>query len=224
MISWAAMAMACRPDEQNRLMVVAAVVTGRPASMAAMRATFCPCAPCGCAQPRITSSTSRGSRCGTLRRGWLIEWPARSSGRVMLKEPRNDLASPVRELATITASRMVLNASVYLRLRGLPAGRGDGGLSRVTRAFLTVSMGSAPREQMKIGGAPVGQDSILDSILQADFQYFQSAFRTRAPFPQFAATFESVLVCAHSLHFLTNAVFPRKGSPPMHRTRISCYL
>src|SRR5580704_16305361 len=65
----------------------------------------------------ITSSTSRGSSCDTLRRAWIMQWAARSSGRVMLKEPRNDLASPVRELATTTASRMVLEClPVYLML------------------------------------------------------------------------------------------------------------
>ena len=36
-----------------------------------------------------------------------MQWAARSSGRVMLNEPRNDLASPVRELATTTASLIV---------------------------------------------------------------------------------------------------------------------
>ncbi len=34
---------------------------------------------------------------------------ARSSGRVMLNDPRCDLASGVRELATMTASRMVVS-------------------------------------------------------------------------------------------------------------------
>jgi len=32
-----------------------------------------------------------------------MQWAARSSGRVRLNEPRNDLASGVRELATMTA-------------------------------------------------------------------------------------------------------------------------
>src|SRR5229473_2902054 len=40
----AASAMACRPDEQKRLMVMAEVSTGRPARSEAMRATFMPCA------------------------------------------------------------------------------------------------------------------------------------------------------------------------------------
>src|SRR5262249_23577815 len=34
----------------------------------------------------------------------LIVWAVKSSGRVRLNEPRNDLASGVRELATMTAS------------------------------------------------------------------------------------------------------------------------
>ena len=58
---WAARAMACSPEEQNRLMVVPAVVTGRPARSAICRATFPPVVPSGKAQPMITSSTSDGS-------------------------------------------------------------------------------------------------------------------------------------------------------------------
>src|SRR5262249_31639362 len=37
----------------------------------------------------------------------LMQWAARSSGRVMLNDPRCDLARGVRELATTTASLMV---------------------------------------------------------------------------------------------------------------------
>ena len=61
MICCAAMAMACSPDEQKRLMVVPAVVTGQPAQIAALRATFMPVAPSGWAQPMNTSSISPGS-------------------------------------------------------------------------------------------------------------------------------------------------------------------
>ena len=51
MICCAAIAMACRPEEQKRLIVVPPVVTGHPAQIAALRATFMPVAPSGCAQP-----------------------------------------------------------------------------------------------------------------------------------------------------------------------------
>jgi hypothetical protein len=37
-----------------------------------------------------------------------MQWAAMSSGRVMLNEPRNDLARPVRELATTTASLILV--------------------------------------------------------------------------------------------------------------------
>src|ERR1700679_3846035 len=74
--------------------------------MAAILATFDPCGPFGWAQPRITSSISAGSSLGVFFRTSLIQWAARSSGRVILKDPRNDLARPVRELATMTASRI----------------------------------------------------------------------------------------------------------------------
>src|SRR6202795_3684018 len=54
----------------------------------------------------MTSSTSAGSSWGTLPRASRIQCAARSSGRVRLNDPRNDLASAVRELATMTASLM----------------------------------------------------------------------------------------------------------------------
>src|SRR5215470_16311221 len=54
----------------------------------------------------MTSSTSLASSCGTLPSTSLMVWAVKSSGRVMLNAPRNDLASGVRELATMTASLM----------------------------------------------------------------------------------------------------------------------
>ena len=53
----AARAIAWRPDEQNRLMVMAGPVSGRPARRATARAMFMPASPSGKAHPRITSST-----------------------------------------------------------------------------------------------------------------------------------------------------------------------
>src|SRR2546427_9539297 len=57
----------------------------------------------------ITSSTSFESSCGTLPRTSLMAWAVKSSGRVRLNEPRNDLASGVRELATMTASLITVS-------------------------------------------------------------------------------------------------------------------
>src|SRR5262249_20896219 len=104
MIWYPAIAIACRPEEQKRLTVVAATVTGSPARSVEMRATFVPAGPCGWPQPRITSSISDGSSCGNFRSASLMQCAARSSGRVRLNEPRNDFANGVRELATTTAS------------------------------------------------------------------------------------------------------------------------
>src|SRR5208283_4765456 len=114
-IWYAANAIDCRPEEQKRLRVTPATEVGRPASRAETLAMLCPCGPWGCPQPRITSSTSRGSSWGVLRNTSLIQCAARSSGRVRLNDPRNDLASAVRELATMTASLM---KSPMLLLRG----------------------------------------------------------------------------------------------------------
>ena len=54
----AARAIACSPDEQKRLMVMAGTVFGSPARSATARAMFIPASPSGNAQPRITSSIS----------------------------------------------------------------------------------------------------------------------------------------------------------------------
>ena len=54
------MAMACRPEEQKRFTVMAAVETGSPACSAETRAMLWPCTPWGWPQPRITSSISAG--------------------------------------------------------------------------------------------------------------------------------------------------------------------
>src|SRR2546421_12947814 len=100
------MAVALSPEDQKRLIVSPATDTGRPARIAATRAMLWPCEPCGWPQPRITSSTSFLSSCGTLPSASLMQWAARSDGSVMLNEPRADLASGVRLLATTTASLM----------------------------------------------------------------------------------------------------------------------
>ena len=87
MTRWAAMAMACMPEEQKRFTVTPPVVTGRPARSAAWRAMFCPVAPSGSAQPRITSSTSPGS----MPARWTalaMTWPARVAPWVLLNAPR----------------------------------------------------------------------------------------------------------------------------------------
>ena len=78
---------------------------GRPGSRRRAR-RCCPASRCGWPQPRMTSSISVGSSCGALPSTSLMQWAARSSGRVRLNDPRNDLASGVRELATMTASLM----------------------------------------------------------------------------------------------------------------------
>src|SRR5215470_5184692 len=96
----------CSPEEQKRFRVSPPTDVGSPARIAATRAMLWPCEPCGWPQPMITSSTSLGSSCGTLPRTSLMVCAVKSSGRVMLNAPRNDLASGVRELATMTASLM----------------------------------------------------------------------------------------------------------------------
>src|SRR5215472_3340899 len=100
----AARAIACSPEEQKRLMVIAEQVTGRPARSDAMRATLLPCSASGIAQPRMTSSTSLDSRPGTrLIASWMTA-AAISSGRVLRRVPRGALPPAVRAMDTMTAS------------------------------------------------------------------------------------------------------------------------
>src|SRR6185369_12549578 len=107
----AAIAMACRPEEQKRLTVVPPVVTGRPARSAIWRAMLPPVVPSGSAQPMRTSSTSAGSmraRSTAAR----TAWAPRVAPWVMLSAPRQDLARPVRAVETMTASVMGVSRAV----------------------------------------------------------------------------------------------------------------
>ena len=80
MMRSAAIAIACSPEEQKRLMVSAETSTGSPARSEAMRATFIPCSASGMAQPRMTSSISLGSICGTRSSAPLMAIAASSGG------------------------------------------------------------------------------------------------------------------------------------------------
>lgn len=99
------MATPWRPDEQKRLIVVPDVVTGQPAHSAAFRLMFIPVSPSGMPQPRKTSSTAAGST-PALAIAALMAWPPSAAPCVALKPPRNDLASPVRAVETMTARPM----------------------------------------------------------------------------------------------------------------------
>src|SRR5690348_5690972 len=113
MMRSAAMAMACNPEEQKRLMVMAEASTGRPARREAMRATFMPCSASGMAQPRMTSSISLGLRRGTRATAARMAMAARSSGRVERSVPLKALPTAVRTELTITASRIFVYLESY---------------------------------------------------------------------------------------------------------------
>src|SRR6185437_9958708 len=136
----AARAMACRPLEQKRLMVIALVASGSPPRKPATRATLSPCSPSGMAQPMTRSSTSSGFTCGTRARRPAITWPASSSGRVSASVPLCARPTAERTASTITTSmgrllvpqglvvhQHVLHALEALRLAGEP----DEGLALV---------------------------------------------------------------------------------------------
>src|SRR5579859_6878431 len=114
----AAIFTACKLEAQKRLTVVPPTVSGRPASATTRRARFIPCSPSGKAQPRITSSISARSSCGTRSTAALTASAARSSARTSLSAPL--LARPigVRTALTMTASDMSL-FSFFLWRRSL---------------------------------------------------------------------------------------------------------
>jgi hypothetical protein len=120
MIRSAANAIACRPDEQNRLIVVADALTGMPARRLAMRATFMPCSASGIAHPRITSSISAASMPGARRSASPIAAAASSSGLVPRSVPFGALPTAVRTAETMTASFMVSSLPGDLRSRRRP--------------------------------------------------------------------------------------------------------
>src|SRR3990172_6910958 len=99
-----AVAIACRPDEQKRLTVCPATVSGRPARRAASRAAIRPCFASRRAQPITTSSMSAGSSPPTRATASLITAAAISSGRVSFRVPRGALPTAVRTALTMTAS------------------------------------------------------------------------------------------------------------------------
>src|SRR4029077_12413975 len=100
------MAIALSPDAQKRLTVDPGTDDGSPDMIATVRPTFWPCGPSGNPAPRMTSSICAGSTSGTRRSSSRTHCTAMSSGLARLNEPRNDLARPLRTLATITASRI----------------------------------------------------------------------------------------------------------------------
>ena len=103
----AAMAIDCSPEEQKRFMVIAEHSTGSPARNDAIRATFIPCSASGMAQPRITSSTSLASSCGTRASAPLSAAAAISSGRVARKPPLYARPTGVLTALAITTSLII---------------------------------------------------------------------------------------------------------------------
>src|SRR4051812_36158083 len=87
-----------------------------PARRLAMRATLSPCSASGIAQPRITSSTSAGSRPGTRASASLITAAAISSGRVNRSAPFGALPTGVRTAETMKASAMKVPQQILQRL------------------------------------------------------------------------------------------------------------
>ena len=99
----AASAIACSPELQKRLIVIAGTVSGNPARSADWRAILLPDSPSGMAHPRITSSTASFA-CGYLSSRARITMVPKSSGRVVRSDPLGAFPTAVRKQSTITAS------------------------------------------------------------------------------------------------------------------------
>src|SRR5438552_2156578 len=144
------MAIALSPEAQKRLTVDPGTDVGRPDMTATVLPTFWPCGPSGKPAPRMTSSTHAGSTSGTRRSSSRTHCTAMSSGRARLNEPRNDLARPLRTLATITASRIGVPIGLRRPARfAFPEERGD--------ALARVWMREQTRERGGLGPRPVAE-------------------------------------------------------------------
>src|SRR5699024_4525776 len=130
-ICFAAVAIAMRPEARWRSTDMPATEVGRPARIAAWRATLPPCAPCCTAARRTTCSIPAGS---TPERStaWRIAWPASSCDCVLLNAPRYALPMGVRAVDTMTACVMVL-----LRV----AGASGVGVSEADQSAQLVALG-----------------------------------------------------------------------------------
>src|SRR5467141_1598721 len=167
----AAIAIALSPDAQKRLTVDPGTDDGRPDMSATVLPTFWPCGPSGKPAPRMTSSICAGSTSGTRRSSSRTHCTAMSSGRARLNEPRNDLARPLRTLATIIASRIGESTGRRRPARlAFAEERGD--------AFAGVRM----REQTREGGG-LGPQSVAERstarLTQERLDHRQSVRRLR---------------------------------------------
>src|SRR5205814_1298863 len=176
----AAIAIACRPDEQKRLTVVPAVVTGSPARSAAWRAMFWPVAPSGSAQPITTSSTSPGSIPARFT-AWAMTWPPMAAPCVLLNAPRYARPIGVRAVETMTASAMGLSLCSWGDGNIIPGAMGahffaalvvDGALARGAAAL---TFGGVPAaiplpvlaSPIVIGGLPIAGDKLAAAAVAA---------------------------------------------------------
>src|SRR5438093_2373381 len=165
------MAIALSPDAQKRLTVDPGTDVGRPDMTATVLPTFWPCGPSGKPAPRMTSSTCAGSTSGTRRSSSRTHCTAMSSGRARLNEPRNDLARPLRTLATISASRIGGSTGRRRPARlAFSEERGD--------ALARVRMREEARERGGLGLEPVAEPSI-GRLTQERFDHREGVRRLR---------------------------------------------
>src|ERR1035438_3755871 len=168
----AAMAMACRPELQKRLMVTPVTVSGRPARRATQRAMLLPDSASGMAQPRTMSSISAAGTCGCFSKRRRMTAPARSSGREVRSAPRGALPTAVRRQSIMTASCMD-------PLRPLADARGSvsqrlSGLQHVLHAFLRLALAAQAEEGLPLqiqqvlfgDGLTAGQGSAAQYVCQ----------------------------------------------------------
>src|ERR1700756_5384709 len=110
----AATAIACKPEAHCRSIVVPATVTGNPARIAPLRATFIAVVPCCMAHPMTTSSTSPGSTLARLTASPMT-CPAIVGPSVLFSAPRKAFPIGVRAVETITASVMLSSSLQVMR-------------------------------------------------------------------------------------------------------------
>src|SRR5438034_772004 len=141
-IRCAPIAMASRPEAQNRLMVTPGTASGSPARWQVMRAMFIPCDASGIAQPRMTSSACSTGNWGTRASAPLMARAARSSGRTVRIFPLGALPTGVRAAATIKAS------FIFFSMYSISVPQRFAGRERVLDAFERFGLAAEAQENL----------------------------------------------------------------------------
>ena len=166
MMALAAVAMVCRPEEQNRFTVWPGISTPGIALDITIFARFMPCSASGKAQPTITSSICRASNCGTCFSTPESTCAPISSGRERRNTPLGALPMAERPRATITASFISRTPLIPERFAG-----GQDGPDPLQRLLghdqLSIALGFQI-QQLSLTRVPLGTSPPVTTLARAE--------------------------------------------------------